>query len=325
MIVAGALFDMMQRRLSTAQTDVAEAARPLRWWSASQLDVLALRAQALFDQWRGDWGLPVGPGEVGHCVKAVPAHPDAVQVDRQWMALFAGDGASGVWWTVRPEAHSRVHTRLGSKGYESSALDVAGAAIQTALFGVDANPAGQTDPLAASGVGNDAVKDWCLRLRHWLGAVDDGEVSSPTEPLHASLSLPTGLTQFWSGAVLLRLDWYGDTFQLVIDCTHVMRLIGPCAATTDGAATERRSEALLTPVLSALSAEPLSMTAELNPIELDLGTLTGLQVGDVIRIPHALEMPLLVRADDGELLCQAFLGRLEDQKAIELFPLTQTS
>ncbi|MHA6922619.1 FliM/FliN family flagellar motor switch protein [Ralstonia pseudosolanacearum] len=314
---------MMQRRLSTAQTDVAEAARPLRWWSAAQLDVLALRAQILFDQWRSDWGVPVGPGEVGHCVKAVPAHPDAVQVDRQWMALFAGDGASGTWWTVRPGAHGRVHTRLGPKGGEPLALDVAGAAIQIALFGVDANPAGQSDPLVASGVGNDAAKDWCQRLRHWLGAIEDGEVSSPTEPLHASL--PIDLTQFWSGAVLLRLDWYGDIFQLVIDGTHVMRLIGPCAATTDGAAMERRSEASLTPVLSALSAEPLSMTAELNPIELDLGTLTGLQVGDVIRIPHALEMPLLVRADDGALLCQAFLGRLEDQKAIELFPLTQTS
>ncbi|QCX49349.1 FliM/FliN family flagellar motor switch protein [Ralstonia pseudosolanacearum] len=317
------MFDMMQRRLSTAQTDAAEAARPLRWWSAAQLDVLALRVQILFDQWRGDWGLPAGPSEAGHCVKAVPAHPDTVQVDRQWMALFAGDGASGAWWAVRPGADCRVHTRLGPKGDEPSALDVAGAAIQIALFGVDANPAGQSDPLVASGVGNDAVKDWCQRLRHWLGAVGDGEVSSPTEPLHASL--PIDLTQFWSGAVLLRLDWYGDIFQLVIDCTHVMRLIGPCIATTDGAAMERRSEASLTPVLSALSAEPLSMTAELNPVELDLGTLTGLQVGDVIRIPHALEMPLLVRVDDGELLCQAFLGRLEDQKAIELFPLTQTS
>ncbi|MHA6823026.1 FliM/FliN family flagellar motor switch protein [Ralstonia pseudosolanacearum] len=314
---------MMQRRLSTAKKDAAEAARPLRWWSAAQLDVLALRAQILFDQWRGDWGLPVGPGEAGHCVKAVPAHPDTVQVDRQWMALFAGDGASGTWWTVRPGAHGRVHTRLGPTGDEPSALDVAGAAIQIALFGEDENPAGQSDPLVASGVGNDAVKDWCQRLRHWLGAVEDGEVSSPTGPLHASL--PIDLTQFWSGAVLLRLDWYGDIFQLVIDGTHVTRLIGPCAAATDGAATERRSEASLTPVLSALSAEPLSMTAELNPIELDLGTLTGLQVGDVIRIPHALEMPLLVRADDGALLYQAFLGRLEDQKAIELFPLTQTS
>ncbi|MBB6581995.1 FliM/FliN family flagellar motor switch protein [Ralstonia solanacearum] len=324
MIVVGGLFDMMQGgRLSTAQTDSAEAARPLRWWSAAQLDVLASRAQILFDQWRGDWGLPVGQGEAGRCVKAVPAHPDAVQGDRRWMALSAGDGASGTWWTVRPQAHSRAHTRLGPKAYEPSAPDAAGGAIRMVLFGEDANPAGQSGSLVASGVGNDAVKDWCLRLRHWLGAVEDGEVSSPTEPLHASL--PIDLTQFWSGAVLLKLDWYGDIFQLVIDCTHVMRLIGPCAATTDGEATERRSEALLTPVLSALSAEPLSMTAELNPIELELGTLTGLQVGDVIRIPHALEMPLLVRADDGELLYQAFLGRLEDQKAIELFPLTQTS
>ena len=314
---------MMQRRLSTAQTEQPEAARPLRWWSAAQLDLLALRAQTLFDQWRGDWGLPVGQGEACRGVKAVLAHPEEVQVDQPWTALSAGEGAGCAWWTVRPGGRSRAHFGGGSKGRDSSALELARAAVQMALFGEDLNPAGQSDPLVASGVGGDAVDDWCLRFRHWLGAVDGGEASSLKEPLHDFP--PIELTRLWSGAVLLTVDWFGDVFELALDCEYVMRLIGPCFASTDKVNTEHRSESLLTPVLSALSEEPLSMTAELNPIELDLGTLTGLQIGDVIRIPHLLEMPLLVRAGDGALLYQAFLGRLEDQKAIELFPLTQTS
>lgn len=323
MTVAGELFNVMQGRPSTAQMDVVGTCRPLRWWSAAQMNALALRAQILLDQWRDDWGLSVGQGEAGQRVKVAPAHLDAVQIDRPWKALFASDTASGVWWTVRPETHGRTHTRSGTKGYELSALELAAAAIQMALFGVDTNPASHSDPVVASGVGRDAVNDWCARLRHWLGMEEGG--AAPSLAQCAQSSLPTELVQPWSGAVLLTVDWYGDSFQLVIDFTHATRLLGPRAATTDGVTAERGSESLLTPVLSALSAEPLSMTIELNPIELDLGTLTSLQVGDVIRIPHALETPLLVRADDGALLYQAFLGRLDDQKAIELFPLTPTN
>lgn len=322
MIVVGELSDMMQFRLPIAHTELPEAARPLRWWSAAQLDLLALRAQTLFDQWRGDWGLPVRQGGACRSVKAVLAHPETVQVDQQWTVLSAGEGADGAWWTVRPGERSRAHTGGGSKGRAPSAFELARAGVQGVLFGEEPNPAGQSNPVVAPGVSGDAVDDWCLRLRHWLGAVDGGEASSLNVPLHAFL--PIELTRLWSGAVLLSVDWFGDVFQLAIDCVHAIRLVGPCFSTADAVATERSSDILLTPVLSALSEEPLSMTAELNPIELDLGTLTGLQIGDVIRIPHSLEMPLLVRADDGTLLYQAFLGRLEDQKAIELFPLTQT-
>lgn len=315
--------DMMQRRLSAMQTEVPEGARPLRWWSTAQLDLLALRAQTLFDQWCGDWNLPVGRSEASPSIQVVPAHSDPVQIDQRWVALFASEGVHRAWWTVRPGPRSHAHLRPSPKGRDLSALELAGTAVQMALFGREANPAGQSDPLVASGVSSDAVEDWRLRLGHWLGAEDVGEASSLKGPLQAFS--PFELTQLWSGAVLLTVDWFGDVFQLAMDYEQATRLIGPCVATTDGLATGRGSEIALTPVLSALSEESVSMTAELNPIELDLGTLTGLQIDDVIRIPHLLEMPLLVHADDGTLLYQAFLGRLEDQKAIELFPLTQTS
>ncbi len=63
---------------------------------------------------------------------------------------------------------------------------------------------------------------------------------------------------------------------------------------------------------------------EMSPIELNLGALIALRVGDVLRTPHHLHVPLIVKgfakADEAsaDSLCFGFLGKQEGHRAVEL-------
>ena len=87
--------------------------------------------------------------------------------------------------------------------------------------------------------------------------------------------------------------------------------------------TEKRVPRL-TPVLQALSQEPIPFKVELASVELTLGELQSLQRGDVITLPHRLDSPLSVRPStqtgaesEVPVACLAYLGARHGHRAIE--------
>ena len=71
-------------------------------------------------------------------------------------------------------------------------------------------------------------------------------------------------------------------------------------------------------LMPALASQPLRLTVELGQVELTLGQLESLHVGDVIRLDKHLDDTLLVQGLDGSAVCLAHAGRHDTHRAIEV-------
>ncbi|NWK44755.1 FliM/FliN family flagellar motor C-terminal domain-containing protein [Ralstonia pickettii] len=295
----------------------------MRWWPDAQLRRLAAELQTLCDEWMNAWALPHAvpmAGPLGIAASERFSHADAGgSAAGLWMALSAGNDVGQAWWTVESGV-----LRPGGAISETSRIDApdnrAVVLVRAALFGASdgAFPIVADGPQSriADDVATEAVEDWRARLNKWTGCAALDRVD---ERVLGAGSLPVPLAQPWSGAVWLSIDWIGHRFALVMDFSHAARMLGHRnAVSTDAGNTDANAGAGLVSVLAALSGENLSVSVELSPLELDLGTLSGLRVGDVVRVPHTLETPLLVRLNEGAPLFQGFLGRLDEHKALEL-------
>lgn len=318
MNVAGTFSEEDRRTVPAEHQAIA-----MRWWPDAQLRRLAAGLQTLCDEWMNAWALPHAvpmAGPVGIAASERFSHADAGNnAAGLWMALSAGNDEGQAWWTVESGV-----LRPGGAISETSRIDApndrAVALVREALFGPpdDAFPilADRPQSRIADDVATEAVEDWRARLNKWIGCAETDLVD---RAVLGAGSLPVPLAQPWSGAVWLSIDWFGHRFALVMDFSHAARMLGHHnAVSTDAGNTDTNAGAGLVPVLAALSGENLSVSVELSPLELDLGALSGLRVGDVVRVPHTLETPLLVRLNEGAPLFQGFLGRLDEHKALEL-------
>ncbi|MBT9503778.1 MAG: FliM/FliN family flagellar motor switch protein [Burkholderiaceae bacterium] len=85
----------------------------------------------------------------------------------------------------------------------------------------------------------------------------------------------------------------------------------------------------LVPVERALAERTLLLRIMLSPVQLSLGAITELRVGDVIRLDHPLDTPALATLAAGQgkataPLASAHLGQLGRQVAVRLDALTAT-
>ncbi len=306
-------------------------AQPLRWWPAAGLDRLTVEVQGVLAQWAREWGLPAEASDIA-CAPQVMVASDhfhgaggADAFGQTWVALCPGNAADGCWWTVDAQTRdSWAGATQGGHGY--TPRELADAVLQASLFATAPDaPAMMVDPptpRVSASVAAEAREDWCARLRKWLGVPAEAE---PTSVAETQGALPRGMTQPWSGAVWLAVGWCGLRFQLAMSFSHIVRLLGQhSVVSTDAETAEPVTRPALVPVLSALSAEALSVTVELSPVRLELGVVAGLRLGDVVRLPHALDRPLRVRVGDAPPLFQAFLGQIDEHKAVELQPFDVT-
>ena len=82
------------------------------------------------------------------------------------------------------------------------------------------------------------------------------------------------------------------------------------------AATAAR--AALTTVRSALQDQPIQIEVSLGSVELELGALRSLAVGDVLRLDRALDAGADVRVGGERVACAGFLGASEGRRAVAL-------
>lgn len=116
----------------------------------------------------------------------------------------------------------------------------------------------------------------------------------------------------WSGAVQARLCF---DVQLLLAGEAVVAVLGQGCAM---APSERDPSAPLVAVPDAMADVRVPMAVHLGACAVGLGTLRGLQVGDVMHLGHGLEEPVQVRDGLGRALFDAFLSREGKHKAVEL-------
>jgi hypothetical protein len=175
-------------------------------------------------------------------------------------------------------------------------------ALAQSLFGETTD----STPMAAA-VAADCARDAEHRIAAVLDLAPDAGLPLAPAP---------GAGQPWSGAVQADLpDLPGCTLLVGPDA---MRAWCQRAGVRHEGTEVRSARVPLCSATEAMGSRTVAVNVELAGCEIDLGTLQGLQVGDVVRLPHALDAPARVTGSDGQLLFDGFLVAQQGRKAIEL-------
>lgn len=287
--------------MTQVQSHSADTPRPLRWWSDAQLGEVALALEKALRAWEQDWGLqqPHGAQDVVCCAMAsVGADASA-----SWKPVALNDTlepACELWWDnaagdARAEPVLLLVDALFSTSVEPSALSAHGSVSEMAAE-------------AARAAWSDLWKriGQSLAVRVALTGPAMQADSLPTLQPAAALFRP------WSGAIVITLEWCAQEMRILVGGTEAAALIARERTSAEPPARP------LTPVWHAVAAAASTVRAELAPVDLTLGAIKSLRVGDVVELSHTLDRPLLAKTADGGVLCEAFLGKLGERRAIEL-------
>ncbi|WP_211473819.1 FliM/FliN family flagellar motor switch protein [Collimonas humicola] len=300
----------MQAVNNTTQAGVAagQAFRTMHWWPEADLARLAQALDAARARWRSAWLDQLSPhaneDAMTDIVCALAHQADFQPGAGNWQPVLAEneDADSQVWL---------------------DASQVSGEALAAVLLNMTApqSLSAKGSPGLVSELVQAAWQDCIKALRSSLGSASVLYPESGRQPRFGASggigqALPVRHMSAWSGAVRVSLPWCGLQLALHIGPGRVANLLGADKKETLPAAPAA-SDALV-PLHKALSRQQTSLRLELSAVELDLGSLQALVVGDVIPLPHKLEQPLAVIGEDGKLLCGAYLGQQQGMRAIEL-------
>lgn len=269
---------------------------PLRQWRPPQLEAIADHiAQASLDWSRGWTGCAGAAAEQAarDAVEAAPHVADRSQAAPLGLPLHApgqhGDAARA-WLGC-------AAGRGGLRGAHPAQ------ALRRILCGDPA--AGAPDSIAEE-LGDAALLELADALRAALAL--EGGADATAEAL---AELPAADFHAWSGAVRVNLPVAGEL---------VLYLNGACAQrlAPQHSAAPAAPGAPLQPVSVAARQHALRLQARLHGVDLSLGHLKSLAVGDVVVLPHALEEALVVVTEHGAPVCRAYLGQQHARRALEL-------
>ena len=288
--------------------------RTLRAWSPQQQRAVENILETLCKNWLRDWG-----------VKGTDTSTVSVQT-----SLFRANdaqSADSLDWVVMPSKDSALGNRAVCWAFVSSTPSGSYgpvSAIQSALFG-ESQTRFETlktdmDSLAVR-VATQAWRNWWLQLEALTPTDDITELRSDSEA-------PSGA--LWSGDLQIMVPWPFGVLALRMDGAQVAKLLHhqcPEFATkrADSAANANSQVdgiAVMAPIkhtiLQALTLNVLRVRAEFQELELSLGQIQTLQVGDVVQIEHGLSEPVSMVMWDDQVLCSAWLGQQDGHVAVEL-------
>jgi Flagellar motor switch protein len=255
------------------------------WWESAQLAEIAGCLQAAWSKWAQDWitgGVPRG----GECACTL-AHDSVDHAAVRWDPVGTRKQAAA-WIEVRYDPVIR---------------------LQEAIFGAGRHS--PAPPRHQEGMAHSvASRAWAALAGTLRGCLSLDADPGQTSPDHA-------VFKPWSGCVLLSLASGQLSHSLLLNAQCVRALLRLQPNPTR--APERARQApIVVSVEQALADHKLQIQVELTGCELDLGTLQGLRVGDIVPLPHSLDEPLLVSTPACGAFCTGFLGRQAGSKAIEL-------
>ncbi len=197
------------------------------------------------------------------------------------------------WVGLGERADARAWVEAVEPGWVAQAL------FAKPLPGSEAVPTG---PLGCQ-VGAQAWADAQARLRALLALGDGAPEAGPD----------SSIWRAWSGAVGVALPLGPAVVHLLLNAACVRGLVStpPKSASAPGRP--------LTSLGEAIADQKLTLTVQFDDIEMDIGSLAGIQVGDVVPLRHELAHALSVNV--GQVaICSAYLGRRKGRKAVELTP-----
>ncbi|AMO95575.1 surface presentation of antigens family protein [Collimonas fungivorans] len=297
------------------RTEAGRDFRTMHWWSETDLLQLAEHLDISRQRWRAAWLDDLAPSladsdDIGiSCVLAHQADSCPAAGKTEWQVLFpelgAGDSAASIDF--------QVWIDIGPVSSES---------LQAILLGTAAKQSASTKngPSLAAELARTAWRDCIKELRASLAQDNQGGVGdNPQLPFgsHGGIDdrLPSHHMLAWSGAVRVTLPWHGLSLRLHIGPARVAALLRSGDRMVK---THVGKDAPLVPLHKAIEKKTTSLRLELAAVELDLGSLQALVLGDVIPLPHRLDQPLQVLAEDGRPLCTAYVGQQQGMRAIEL-------
>jgi hypothetical protein len=260
--------------------------RSLRWWSDAALLGAADKLRRTLEPWAAGWGLSL------HELRACNAAAEgALPAPVEQHVLAAG--TARVW-------HGDGH---------------AVGALAALLFG----------PPPAEARGGSALA--CeLAARAWQDLLDALSVALPVAAA-APTSAIADAEHAWSGAVRVDFDVRGmgpaSRFSLRLDAAVAGTW---CAGrATASAANPVMQPTPLVTLPEVVAQRPVRVSVHLAAVELNLGELQSLAVGDVIRLPHRLDDPLQVDVDLDDApsrtpLCRDHLAQRDGRVVAELVP-----
>ncbi|NEX63033.1 FliM/FliN family flagellar motor switch protein [Noviherbaspirillum galbum] len=268
--------------------------RPFLLLGKGALRAVNDRIEGIVRSWCDDWG-------IAH-------HSMAVLCERAWEV---STGLPGQGWEA-------ADTRLPGAARVHASPDAA-SALRGLLFGEDA-----IDPVVASvaDVAEDLASQVAREAARDLGRRLGGgqHACERLVPCDAPGRCPHA-----SGDVLARIilgeadGHHAASWLVLLPAGQLDALLGrdpPIAAPGAGGKA---------PALESFSSAPVPLPVRISEFEIDLGNLASLSVDDVIRLPRQAAQPLDVLAADGEILCGAYLGKVDGQMAIEIASLITPS
>ncbi|QNB08829.1 FliM/FliN family flagellar motor switch protein [Herbaspirillum frisingense] len=258
--------------------------RALCWPGERHCAALAKLARQAMEQWHLTW--LDGRHDVSLDVVCAPAHAGGEVQD--WQPLVnAADADDGVW--VSEPAGARQ--------------------LLAALLGIVPSSASRALPALAAELAAQARGDYLLALKQALA----GGRSEATQVAGYPRPMPAAHSRVWSGAVRMDISAGGSpVVQLHLGPRRVQAL-APIAAKPAPVTAQPLAD-----LGQALSSQRARLRVELSSVEITLGQMQALALGDVLLLPHLLEQPLRVFEDQGRQICAGYLGQQEGGKAIEL-------
>jgi hypothetical protein len=263
---------------------------PLLHWDGQALAFVADKVAQAVARWRADWS-------------PAAAIPDST-AGRALAAAHVGGAGKQPCPALRLHAGAWLAhegARPGERISQPAQL------VGRQVFGAGARV--EPGSIAAE-LAQEALAQLAAVLRIVLAAGSDAD---GFDLASAAGFLPQDEFREWSGGVRVALPGF-DGLALYLTGATVARLNPPKRAV----AAARKPP--LVPLTDAAGKARMALQARLQPVELTLGQIRTLQLGDVVVLPHALDQPLQVRTGTGSLLCEAYLGRQGAHRSLELLP-----
>ncbi len=261
--------------------------RSLRWRSDAALLAAADKLHRALGPWAEGWGVSLQD------VQARNAAPGDVPASSSQQHRLAA-GAARLW-------------QLGGVG-------VGSAALASMLFG---------EPPADARGGSSLADE--LASRAWQDLLDAVSAAFPLTESASPTAVVDDTERAWSGAVRLdfavRSDGVESSFCLRLDAALADAWCS--GGLSAGAARSTPPRAPAVAVAAVVADRPVRVSVHLSAVELNLGALQSLAVGDVIRLPHRLDEPLQVNVDLDDApsrtaLCRAHLAQKHGRLVAEL-------
>lgn len=261
--------------------------RAIRWWRASERERVAAEILRLTLSWARDWDIQLDIR--ADCDSIGPDYAAPAGMER-WRALGETAGAGGgAAWVPVDITHWPAFTALWRRMDVIARSDDGRAPISREVAGL-------------------AWKAWQEALLVRLGLV---------RPPLADRVPDATVWQEGGGAVAVRLTLGLSTMVLLLEAPVVAMLLGyPQNCVTAGTRTGLAGG--LAPLATVMSGRSVQLRLELHPVDIDLGTLCSLAIGDVLALPHHVDAPAAVVDEEGEPVFDAFLVSREQCKAVQI-------